>query len=298
MDSSYVAHIIKEKGLRALAVHLDNGWNSNLAVSNIENLLRKLDIDLYTYVIDWLEFKDIQKSFIESSIPNIELPTDHAINAVLFNLAYEYDIKYIINGSNLATEGILPLSWMARNIDFKIIKNIHKKFGTIPLKTFPRITLMRLAYFILIKKIKFFPILNYVNYKKNEAVKILEDKYNWKKYEHKHFESIFTKFFQAYILPNKFNIDKRKAHLSSMIMSNQISRDEALEVLKKPLYEDHNILNEDKNYFLKKLSYSEEDFKMIMKKEIKSSHDYPSNDFVFRKFKFFISFFKEYTKNI
>ena len=296
VDSSYVAYLVKSLGLRPLAKHLDNGWNSDLAVSNIEKILSKLEIDLYTHVIDWQEFKDLQKSFIESSIANLEFPTDHAINALLLKTANKHKIKYVINGSNLVTEGILPVAWMGRNIDYRLLKNIHKRFGSLKLRSFPKLSLCELAYILLVKRIKFIPILNYVEYDKEGAMSFLESEYGWNKYDGKHFESIFTRFFQGYILPQKYNIDKRKAHLSTLIMSGQVSREDALLELKENPYKNSSKLLEDKKYILKKLSYSKEDFEKIMNSEVKSSKDYPSSDFLFNNFKSLLRIMKAFSK--
>lgn len=298
VDSSYVAYLVKEQGLRPLAVHLDNGWNSELAVSNIEKLLKKLDIDLYTHVIDWNEFKDLQKSFIESSIPNLEFPTDHAINALLLQTANKYGIKYILNGSNLATEGILPVAWMGRNIDYRLLKSIHNKFGHKKLKTYPKLSLIKFAYLLLVKKIKFIPILNYIEYNKEDAIVFLEKEFNWTRYSGKHFESIFTRFFQGFILPNKYNIDKRKAHLSTLIMSNQITKENALIELNEEPYGNVSLINEDKEYILKKLSYNEEEFEKIMLQKVKKPSDYPSSEFLFNNLKVLMGKIKDFSKKI
>lgn len=285
VDSSYVAHLVKDFGLRPIAIHLDNGWNSELAVSNIEKLLNQLDIDLVTHVIDWQEFKDLQRAFIKSSIKNLEIPTDHAIGAILFKIANKYGIKYIINGSNLVTEGILPVEGFGRNIDYRLLKSIHKKFGTQKLKTYPRMSLKKWVYNIFIKKIKYIPILNYVDYIKEDAIVALEDKYGWKRYGGKHFESIFTRFYQGFMLPKKYNFDKRIAHLSTMIMSGQISRQEALEELEMSPYGNNlNLLEEDKEYVLKKLGITRNEFENILKESPKRPEDYPSSDWMFKKF--------------
>ena len=295
VDSSFVAHLVKELGLRPLAVHLDNGWNSELAVKNIENLLNKLNIDLYTHVIDWEEFKDLQKAFIKSSIENLEIPTDHAINALLLKMADKHKIKYIINGSNLVTEGILPIQG-GRNIDYRLLKDIHNKFGNKALKTYPSINIFNFAYKILIKKIKHIPILNYIDFNKEEAIKLLEEKYQWKRYGGKHYESIFTRFFQGYLLPNKYNYDKRKAHLSTMIMSNQISREEALNELNQNPYPDQNLLKEDLAFFLKKFDFSQKEFESIMKEKPKDAKDFKSYESMFEKLKPLVLKIKEYAK--
>lgn len=275
VDSTYLAYIIKKMGLRPIAVHLDNGWNSELAVKNIENTVKKLNIDLYTHVIDWEEFKDIQLSYFKASIVDIETPTDHGIWAILYKIAAKYGIKYIINGSNLATESILPLSWISDKNDLRNIKSIHRLFGSKKMKTFPTLGFFKKSYYDYIKGTKVVLLLNYLDYVKEDAMKTIEKKLCWKNYGAKHHESQFTKFFQAYILPEKFNIDKRKAHLSTLICSGQISRDEALEELKKPPY-NLKKLNNDKEYVIKKWGLTEESFTTIMNKPIKEYTDYPS----------------------
>ncbi len=234
IDSTMVAYIVKKKlGLRPLAVHLDNGWDSELSIKNIEKICKVLDIDLFTHVLDWEEFKDVQLSFLKSSFINTEMPTDHAIMAVLFQVADEKRISYIINGSNFTTEGILPNSWVYDVRDWKFIEGIHKKFGKLKVKTFPHYGLIDMFHYLFIKRIKFVTILDYIDYNKKDAMKLIEKELGWKYYGVKHYESIFTRFYQGYILPRKFKIDKRRAHLSTLICSGQITREEALEELKK-----------------------------------------------------------------
>ncbi len=295
VDSSYVAHLVKEFGLRPLAIHLDNGWNSELAVKNIELLLNKLDIDLYTHVINWEEFKDLQRAFILSSVENLEIPTDHAINALLLKLAKKHSIKYILNGSNIVTEGILPVQG-GRNIDYRLIKDIHKKFGKVKLNTYPSINIFNFAYTLLVKKIKYIPILNYVDYDKEKAITLLEKKYGWRRYGGKHYESIFTRFFQGYILPTKYNYDKRKAHLSTMIMSGQISRANALKELEQNPYSDQKLLKEDYEYFLKKFDFTDKEFKNILNEQPKEPSEYKSYEYIFENFQPLMQKIKEYAK--
>ena len=229
VDSSYVAYILKKEfKLNPLAIHLDNGWNSELAVRNIENLLSKLEIDLYTHVIDWEEFRDLQISFLKSSVANSEIPTDHAIVALLYKIAEKENIKFILHGGNLATESIMPEAWMHDAKDLKFLNSIHKTFSSKSLKSYPKMSYLKLFWKIFIKRIKYIGILNYIAYDKNQAMEILEKNLGWKKYEEKHFESIYTKFFQGYLLPKKFGIDKRKAHYSSLIINGQMKRNEAI----------------------------------------------------------------------
>jgi N-acetyl sugar amidotransferase len=276
VDSSYIAYVAGELKLNALIVHFDNGWNSELAVSNIKKIVSKYNFDLHTFVVDWEEFKDIQLSFFKASVPNIEVVTDHAIIATLHKVAGEYNIEYLISGSNIVTEGILPSSWGYDASDFKHIKDIHKIFGKTKIKTFPRLSLYNYFYYMFIKRVKKVNILNYMNYNKENAIKTLETELGWKYYGGKHYESIFTQFFQAYVLPTKFGIDKRKAHLSSLICSGQILRDEAIEELKTPLYSQSQLI-EHKDYMFKKLEISPAEFERIMSLKPKKHEDYPTN---------------------
>ena len=277
VDSTYVAYYIKKiLKLNPLAVHLDNGWNSELAVQNIKSCLDILEIDLVTHVIDWNEFKLIQKSLLKSSINNLEIATDHAINALLIKTASKHKIKYIINGSNTSTEGIMPTSWMEDNKNQYIIKSIFRRFyPKLKIKSLPTISLIEYFYYFIIKKIKFIPILNFIEFDKNKAIKVLEKEIGYKPYRYKHFESIITRFFQGYILPRKFNIDKRKAHFSSLIISKQMKREEALKKLNEDnAYGDINIMKRDKIFFLKKLEMDEKEFEEIINDKPKSASIY------------------------
>ena len=288
VDSSYVAYLVKKvHGLRALAIHLDNGWNSELAVENVEHIVKKLDIDLSTYVLDWKEFKDIQTSFLKASVSNIEIPTDHAIWALLIKTAAKHKISYIIAGNNVVTESIMPSSWLYGSKDSKFIKSIHKQFGKVKLKTYPSLTTFDYIYYLLLKGIRWVPILNYIDFVKKDAKKLLIDELEWRDYGGKHYESIFTRFFHSYYLPVKFGYDLRKSYLSALVCSGQMSRDEALEELKKsPL--DKNLLEQDRIYVLKKLGLSESEFEQILNKPNKIFSDYPNNDSLWRNFSFLI----------
>ncbi|MCR4336822.1 MAG: N-acetyl sugar amidotransferase [Candidatus Omnitrophica bacterium] len=275
VDSSYLAYLaVKKFGLRPLAVHLDNGWNSELAVKNIENLIKKLGIDLYTYVIDWEEFKDLQRSFIKASVVDIELLTDNAIVAILYQMASKERLKFILTGGNIATEAIMPLAWNHRKSDVKNIRSIQKIFGTQPIKTFPSVSTIQIIFYELIKRIKAVRILNYLPYEKKEAMRVLEEELHWRPYQSKHGESLFTKFYQNYILPTKFGIDKRRAHLSTLICSHQMTREDALREIQKELYSPQ-ALAEDKEYVLKKMGFTAPEFEQIMKTPPRSHFDYP-----------------------
>ena len=276
VDSTYVALKVIELGLNPLAVHLDNGWNSELAIHNIQKMLEKLDIDLYTHVIEWNEFKNLQMSFLKCSTPDGEIPTDHAITSILYQIANKLGIKYIISGNNFISEGIMPKMWAYGHIDWKYISSVHSKFGSIPIKTFPYASLSKIFWYIVARRIKLISILNYLNYDKNKAMKEIKEKLDWKYYGGKHYESNYTKFYQGYILPHKFKIDKRKLHLSALILSNQITRTKALKELKKPIYPLEDI-NRDVEYFRKKLNLSIDDFEKILNDKPKNFFDYPNH---------------------
>jgi len=280
VDSSYVAYITKKLGLRPLAVHLDNGWNSDIASSNINQIVKRLEIDLKTLVINWEEFKDLQLAYLKASVVDIEAITDHAISATLYKLANEHNIKYIISGGNVATEGIIPSIWTYNKTDLINLKDIHRKFGKHKLKTFPMLGVWKLIYYQYLKGIKTITPLNYVPYVKKDAKELLKKELGWKDYGGKHYESVFTKFYQAYILPKKFNIDKRKAHLSTLIASNQISRQEAIKEIQKPLYPDPEEFKRDKEYVLKKFGISDDEFKKIMSLPVKSHFNYKTDKWI------------------
>uniref|UniRef100_UPI004047B748 N-acetyl sugar amidotransferase n=2 Tax=Roseivirga sp. TaxID=1964215 RepID=UPI004047B748 len=276
VDSTYLAYIAKTQfGLRPLAVHFDNGWNSELAVKNIENTLEKLDIDLFTYVVDWEEFKNLQISFLKSSTPDGEIPTDHAIIALLFKIASQKGIKYILNGNNFTTEGIMPPTWAYGHIDLKYINGIHKRFGSVKLKTYPKLTLLKYVYYTLFKRIRIVSLLNYIDYQKKEAMDVLRNELEWKYYGGKHYESVYTRFYQGYVLPEKFKIDKRKVHLSTLIFANQLELSEAQEELRAPIYPE-GMLEQDMEFVLKKFGLSQQEFDKLMKDEVKTFKDYPN----------------------
>ena len=276
VDSTYVAYLCYKYKLRILAVHLDNGWNSELSVVNIKNILKKTGFDLFTHVIKWSEFKDLQKSYFKAHVVDIEALTDHAIFSVLEKVAIKNKIKYIISGSSITTEGRLPSEWAHHKGDHKNIKSIHKKFGKQKISTFPIsnywIRLLRNKIY----KIEVIDLLNYINYNKEKAKKTIQNEFKWRDYGGKHFESIFTRFYQGYILPKKFGIDKRKSHYSTLICANQISREKALLEIQKPIYESDFLLKADIEYFLKKMKFSEEEFEKYLKTTRVSHLEYKS----------------------
>lgn len=276
VDSSYIAEKAVELGLRPLAVHFDNGWNSELAVQNIQNIVQKLNLDLITFVIDWPEFADIQRSYFRANVIDIEVVTDHAIFAALYRIAHENKIKYILSGRNAATESILPADWAWQKFDLMNLKAIHKKYGTIRIKRFPTLTLGEMAFHQFTGQVTMINFLDYFPYKKGDAIKTLETKLEWRNYGGKHYESVFTKFYQAYILPVKFGVDKRKAHYSDLIMNGEICREAALKELAKPLY-DPMELEQDQEYVCKKLGFPQDEFAAYMKAPRVPHDAYPSN---------------------
>lgn len=281
VDSAYTCHLAKELGLRPLVVHCDNGWNSDIAVENIGNLLDGCGYDLYTVVIDWEEFRDLQRAFLKASVLDIEILTDHAMFATIFNVAQKHGIKYSLTGCNTATEAHMPPTWNWMKSDLRNIKAIHKRFGEIPMKTFPTLNFWK--WFIYDRfglMCKSVPILDSTLYRRDEAIRLLEEKYDFRGYGAKHYESTFTKFYQAYILPQKFGIDKRKLHLSSLINNQELTRTQALGELDKPLYTELE-LRREKDYVLKKLGFSEAEFDRIMAIPPVSHYAYPTDRPIF-----------------
>ncbi|PIW30998.1 MAG: hypothetical protein COW30_00840 [Rhodospirillales bacterium CG15_BIG_FIL_POST_REV_8_21_14_020_66_15] len=281
-DSSYLAYLAaKEWGLRPLAVHVDTGWNSPFAVRNIENLVKKLNIDLYTFVIDWEEMRDLQVAFLKSGVANQDTPQDHAIFAKLFSFTAENKIRYVLSGHNIATESVLPESWEYTARDDKHIRAIHRRFGTRSLRTLPIMSVFRSFLYARLAPFRFLPgmkivnPLDFVDYNKDRAKAQLAREIGWQEYGAKHFESRFTKFFQAYWLPERFGYDKRRAHLSSLILAKQMTRDQALAELEKPMYPPEE-LAEDKEFVRKKLELTETEFEEILSAPVRHHTEYPS----------------------
>ncbi|MEN9511257.1 MAG: hypothetical protein RLZZ370_1076 [Bacteroidota bacterium] len=276
-DSSYLAWWAHQQGLRPLVVHMDNGWNSELAVKNIENICTRLGWDLHTHVIDWEEFRELQLSYLRAGVIDIEVLTDHAIYAIIYRLAHKYKIKYTLNGYNYATEAIMPKGWTYNKRDYENIRDIYAKYGSgKKLKTYPHLGFAGALWYHIFLKIENVNVLNYLPYRKDEAKKLITAELGWRDYGGKHFESVFTKFYQIYILPRKFGVDKRKCHLSNLICSGQISREEALEEMKKPLYDEAE-LNEEKQFVLKKFGLTEEAFEAIMQGPVRSHESFKTD---------------------
>ena len=266
VDSSFLAYQCREWGLRPLVVHFDNGWNSELAVKNIEETVTRMGYDLETYVMDWEEFRDVQRSYFLASVVDIEVPTDHFIFGALNKIASKNGIKAILSGTNWATEGIMPQSWNYRKLDATNLRNIHAKFGTKPLKHSTLLGIRQQIWYYYIRGIRTYDVLNYMDYSKTRAKQILMNELGWRDYGGKHYESIFTRFYQGYVLPRKFNVDKRRAHLTNLILTGEITRDEALAELQQPTY-DEDLQLEDRAYVAKKLQFSDEEFDRILAAE-------------------------------
>jgi len=269
-DSTYTLYVAVEMGLRPLAVHFDNGWNSDLAVSNIKNATDKLDVDLYTHVADWEEFKDLQISFLKASVSDAEVPTDYVILSVLYKAAYENNIRYIFNGHSFRTEGVAPIGWTY--MDGRYIRKVQRQLGTLPLTSFPIMSLADLLYYTFVKRIKVINLPEYIEYEHEKVGHILESQLGWKYYGGHHHESLYTVFFQSYYLPQKFNIDKRKLEYSALIRSRQMTREEALKEIETPYPYNKEIIE----YTINKLGLSKDEFNEIMAAKPRSFKDYPS----------------------
>lgn len=276
VDSTYVAYKVKQLGLRPLAVHLDNGWNSELAVKNIERVLRKLDIDLYTHVLDWQEFKQLQIAFLRASTPDGEIPSDHAIQALLWRQAIKHGVRYIISGMNFTTESISVPAWAYGHSDWRYIRGIHRRFGGEKLTTYPHFTFPFLLYVNAVRRVRVVSLLNYLDYDKAAVMKILQEELGWQYYGGKHYESIYTRFFQGHILPVKFGIDKRVGHFSDLINSGQLTREQALAELTKPPYPEE-LFKTDYEFVLKKLGMSETEFQAMMNQLPKTFREYDNS---------------------
>lgn len=276
VDSSWALVMAKELGLRPLAVHMDNGWNSELAQNNIENLVKRLDVDLYTHVIDWNEYKRLMQAFFDADVIDVELLYDNAMLAVNYQLASKYGIKHILSGCNMATEGVrVPTNWNWFKKDKVNIKSIAKT-QDVSLKTFPAIGTLDYVMYEFVKGIKWLPFLDYFDFNKEEALTKLESDFYYKRYPYKHYESIFTRFYQGYILPVKFNVDKRKLHFSTLILSGQMNRKEALKILESIPYPSVSALEDDKSYFLKKMGWSANQLEAYLNRPPRSHLDFKS----------------------
>jgi len=276
VDSSYVTYLAKEKfGLRPLLFHVDAGWNSQQAVHNIERLVDGLGLDLHTEVVDWLEMRDLQLAFFKAQVPHVDTPQDHAFFAGLYNFAAKHQCKYILTGANYSTECVRePLEWHYHASDLRQIKDIHRRFGTRPLATFPMADIFKFKiYYRFVKGVRVVKPLNYVPFIKEDAMQELVTRFGWQRYAHKHYESRFTRFYEGYWLPTKFGYDKRRAHFSSLVLTKQMTRDEALGKIALPAYDEETIA-QDFEYVATKLDVTAAELRAIMTGPNKTYRDY------------------------
>lgn len=279
VDSTFVAHTVKALGLRPLAVHLDNGWDSELAVKNIEQTMRILGIDLHTHVLDWEEFRDLQVAFLRASTPDSEIPSDHAIVSLMCLMAREVGVRHIVTGNNLRTETHLPPAWSQGHMDWRYIRSVHERFGTKPLRSYPHLSLWKQLFVRVTMETT--NLLDYLDYSKTEAMSVLERELGWKYYGGKHYESVYTRWYQGYWLPRKFGYDKRRMHLSSLICSGELTRAEALDQLQAPTY-DRALQEQDTAYVIKKLGLTEEELERLAALPKRSYWDFPSYGRIYR----------------
>lgn len=282
-DSSYMLHIaVKEMNLRPLVFHVDGGWNTRIAVQNIENVVNKLGLDLFTEVIDWEEMKDLQLAFFKSGVPHIDIPQDMAFIATLYKFAAKNNIKYILNGFNLSTECVRnPLEWIYYGTDMRQFWDIQKQFGTVPLNNYPVSSILyHKIYLNYVRRIKVVKPLNLVPYDKKAAGEFMSKEYNWEVYPQKHFESRFTKFYEGYWLPTRFGFDTRKVQYSSMILTDQMTREDALEKLSKPAIDPEQVPHEI-DFIAKKLGITSDELISYRDMPLKSYKDYKSQESMF-----------------
>lgn len=275
VDSSYLAYYaVKKLKLRPLLFACDTGWNLNVAVQNVEKITKGLNIPLHTEIVNWNEMRDLQLAFFKAQVPYQDIPQDHVIFASLYNYAAKNGIKYVLTGGNNSTECVRePIEWVYQN-DIRMLKDIHKKYGTIPLKTLPLCGMFKAhLYYRYIKGMKVVKPLDLIPYTKSDAIITLQNEFGWEPYANKHFESVFTRFYEGYWLVKKFGYDKRRCHFSSLILTGQLKREEALVILEKPPYDEKQAM-EDLEYVAKKLGLSKEKFLELMKKENKTYKDY------------------------
>jgi N-acetyl sugar amidotransferase len=276
VDSSYVTYLARERfGLRPLLLHVDAGWNSQEAVNNIEKLVDGLGLDLHTEVVDWLEMQDLQLAFFKAQVPHLDTPQDHAFFAGLYNFAARHKVRYILTGANYSTECVRePLEWHYHASDLRQLRDIHRRFGTRPLKTFPMADIFTYKlYYRYVRGVRVVKPLNDVPYVKEDAMQLLVDRFGWQRYAHKHYESRFTRFYEGFWLPTKFGYDKRRAHFSSLILTGQMTRDEALQKIAQPAYDDETIAH-DFEYVATKLDIGVDALRALLRGPNRSYRDY------------------------
>ena len=283
LDSSFLLHkAVKDFGLRPLVFHVDGGWNTDIAVSNIQSLVDGLNLDLYTEVINWNEMRDFQIAFFKSGVPHIDIPQDHAFVATLYDFADKHKIKYILNGGNIATECVRnPLEWLYYGTDMRQLKDIRTRFGSVPMRTYPFSSVLRhKVYLRYIRGVQVVKPLDWMDYTKEMARNTLSDLYGWKPYPQKHFESRFTRFYEGYWLPERFGYDTRRVQFSSLILTGQMTRDAALTALEKPAYDPETIEHEF-DYIARKLGITSEELRGYFEMPKKSYADYKNQRWMF-----------------
>jgi N-acetyl sugar amidotransferase len=285
VDSSYLALMVREWGLRPLVVHVDAGWNSELAVANIEAIVKRCNYDLYTYVVNWEEMRDLHLAYLKAGVANQDVPQDHIFFSGVYRLAISNGIRYVLSGGNLSTEGVFPRAWQASAMDSINLRAIHKRFGSLALQSYKTTSPFEyLFYYPFVKRVRTLRPLNYMPYDKAIAIAALQAEVGWKPYGRKHGESLFTKVFQNYYLPFRFGYDKRRPHFSSLIASGQMSRERALSELDKPLY-DSTELELDLDYFCKKLRITRAEFEQLLEAPRRYSSEFPNWDTYYRSMK-------------
>ncbi len=283
LDSSYLLHLaVSEFGLRPLVFHVDGGWNTDIAVNNIQVLVDKLGLDLYTEVINWEEMRDFQLAFFKSGVPHLDIPQDHAFVATLYHFANKHGIKYILNGGNYSTECVRnPLEWAYYGTDMAHLRDIHGRFGTIPLRTYPFSSILFHKFYLrYLRGVQVVKPLNLLPYTKEHASRVLSERYGWRPYPQKHFESRFTRFFEGYWLPTRFGYDTRRVQYSSLILTGQMSREDALERLKKPAY-DPATIDQDFEYIATKLRITVDELRGYHTMPLKTYRDYRNQEWLF-----------------
>lgn len=283
LDSSYLLHLAVVKfGLRPLVFHVDGGWNSDIAVSNIQALVDGLGLDLYTEVINWEEMKDLQLAFFKSGVPHLDVPQDHAFVATLYHFANKHKIKYILNGGNISTECVRnPLDWLYYGTDLRQIRDIHGQFGKRKLSTFPFSGILFHKFYLrYLKGVQVVKPLDFLPYSKKLAIDTLASSYGWRAYPQKHFESRFTRFYEGYWLPTRFGFDTRRVQFSSLILTGQMTRADALAELKKPAYNPATI-DEEFDYIATKLDISSAELRTYLGQPKKSYKDYKNQRVLF-----------------
>lgn len=277
VDSSYLAFIAKREGLRPLVVHTDAGWNSDIAVRNIERIVKACGFDLFTVVVDWDEMADLQRAFLRAGVPNQDIPQDHVIFAALYELAAKYRIKWVLSGHNFACESILPPAWGYDAMDLRHLIGIHRRHGESPLGTFPRMSRARYGLlYTLLRGMRVAKPLDLLPYSKAEAMQVLVEEFGWQYYGGKHFESRWTRFFQGWWLPTRYGYDKRLAHLSSLILSGQITRAAALGEMRSTCYT-KGMMEDDRDLVLKKLRLTIEKWNEIIATPLHDHDEYPKS---------------------